>query len=322
MRNREYEEKALNALMQWYDGERPKPGKEPERYVLCAGLAITELVKEKAPLYENDYLTEKNQVKKTGGPAIKAVLIRYGESRVLAQEGGRTTRGTRPAAEKLVKMLNEIPETASLSEEERLAVSTKLQTWLVERVKEYFDRKKIEVEILLEHSGQQIVASIMESAQVRGVTGAVAQHLVGAKLSLRYPGLDIENHSYTTADLQLNRPGDFVVGDTVFHVTVSPMPAVLDKCEMNLRNNYRAILLVAESKLQAAKQMAEMKSIVDRVGILSIESFVGQNIEEMGEFERRNLSKTWRELLEEYNRRVNQVETDRSLLIEIPNNLQ
>ena len=41
------------------------------------------------------------------------------------------------------------------------------------------------------------------------------------------------------------RPGDFVVGDTAFHVTVSPMPPVLDKCEANLRNGYRSMLACA-----------------------------------------------------------------------------
>jgi len=121
----------------------------------------------------------------------------------------------------------------------------------------------------------------------------VAQHVVGAKLSLRYPHLEIENHSYTTADVQLGRPGDFVVGDTVFHVTVAPMPAVIDKCDLNLRNNFRAILLVTDSKLQAVRQMAEIKGIADGAHCLKSTMSV-----------------------------VLAVETDRSLLIEIPANLQ
>jgi len=321
MKKSDVENAVIDALVSWYEGERPTPDKEPERYVVCAGLAITEVVRETFPLYESDYLTEKNQVKKTGG-AIQNILERFGETRTYAREGGRTTRGTRPAAEHLVQALNSVEELAKLSEEERREVMDILQGWLAERVKEYFDRKKIEVEITLDKSGQQVVSSIIEAAAPRGVAGAVAQHIVGAKLSLRYPHLEIENHSYTTADMQLGRPGDFVVGDTVFHVTVAPMPAVIDKCDLNLRNNFRAILLVTDSKLQAARQMAEMKGIYDRVGLYSIEAFVGQNVEEISEFGRGNLSYGWRTLLEKYNERVLAVETDRSLLIEIPANLQ
>lgn len=312
---------AIEALVSWYEGEKTSPDEDPKRYVVCAGLAITELIRKTFPLTERDYLTEKNQVKKTGGPAIKSILERFGESRQYAREGGRTTRGTRPAAERLVKALNAISALSQLSESERQEVMDALQEWLVDRVKEYFDRKKIDVEITLDKSGQQIVAGIIEAATARGVAGAVAQHLVGAKLALRYPHLNIENHSYTTADIQLGRPGDFVVGDTVFHVTVAPMPAVIDKCDANLRNNFRSILLVTESKLQAARQMAEMKGISDRVGLYSIEAFVGQNIEELSEFGRGNLSQGWKTLLEKYNERVIEVETDRSLLIEIPANL-
>jgi hypothetical protein len=321
MKKSDVENAAIDALVSWYEGEKPSPDKEPERYVVCAGLAITEVIREKFPLSESDYLTEKNQVKKTG-TAIQHILARFGETRIYAREGGRTTRGTRPAAEHLVQALNAVEELADLSDEDRQEVMDTLQRWLVERVREYFDRKKIEVEITLDKSGQQIVASIIEAAVSRGVAGAVAQHIVGAKLSLRYPHLEIENYSYTTADVQLGRPGDFVVGDTVFHVTVAPMPAVIDKCDLNLRNNFRAILLVTDSKLQAARQMAEMKGISDRVGLYSIEAFVGQNVEEISEFGRGNLAQGWRKLLEKYNERVLAVETDRSLLIEIPANLQ
>jgi hypothetical protein len=43
-----------------------------------------------------------------------------------------------------------------------------------------------------------------------GKDGPVAQYLVGAKLALRFPTEKIGNESYSTADVQLNRPGDFL----------------------------------------------------------------------------------------------------------------
>lgn len=315
-------EVVLEALRSWYESQKPSPDQEAKRYVVCAGFAITELIRDTFPLSVGDYITEKNQVRKTGGPSIKALLLRFGETREYAREGGRTTRGTRTSAEELVRRLNSLEVLSRLSNSERQDVMESLQRWLVQRVREYFERRKIEVEISLDRSGQQIVADILDAANEKGVAGAVAQHIVGAKLALRYPHMEIENHSYTTADIQLGRLGDFVVGDTVFHVTVAPMPAVVDKCDQNLRNNYRAILLVTDSKTQAAKQMAEMRGILNRIGLYAIEAFVGQNIEEMNEFGRNSLSHGWRNLLEKYNERVLAVETDRSLLIEIPANLQ
>ena len=165
----------------------------------------------------------------------------------------------------------------------------------------------------------QIVADILIAAGSKA--GAVAQHLVGAKLAVRLPTLEIVNVSYTTADQQLGRPGDFVVGDTAFHVTVSPMPPVLDKCKENLRNGFRSTLLVPESRLQAARQMAEAIEVEDRVGIVAIESFVGQNIEELAGFGSANLAAGFRALLAKYNERVEKVEADRSLLIRLPTNL-
>src|SRR5690625_4645245 len=89
---------ALDTLEAWYDSHRPSPNQDPERYVVCAGLAILELARDRLPLKPEDYITPGNQVR-TGGPLIRNILARYGETRTYAREGGRTTRGTRPAAE-------------------------------------------------------------------------------------------------------------------------------------------------------------------------------------------------------------------------------
>ena len=215
--------------------------------------------------------------------------------------------------------LNEVTALAGLADEERGQAIDEMQAWLVGRVRDYLDQQAIEVEVNLARPAPQIVSDILEAAGAK--SGAVAQHLVGAKLAVRYPDLDIENFSYTTADQQLGRPGDFVVGDTAFHVTVAPMPPVLDKCEENLRNGYRCTLLVLDARLQAARQMAEAIGVQDRVGIFPIESFVGQNIEELGGFGREGLAEGFRALLGKYNERVEGVESDRSLLIMLPANL-
>lgn len=318
MTNHQYYDEALSTLRQWFDSHRPSPDLEPNTYVMCAGLAVLQRMRRAYPLKRADYVTPGNQVR-TSGSLIQSILERNGEERRFTREGGRTTRATVPAAEGLVEELNEVAALAGLSDEERGQAIDALQAWLVERVRNYLDQQAIEVEVNLSKPSPQIVSDILAAAGSKA--GAVAQHLVGAKLAVRYPDLEIENYSYTTADQQLGRPGDFVVGDTAFHVTVAPMPPVLDRCEENLRNGYRCTLLVLDSRLQAARQMAEAIDMQDRVGIFAIESFVGQNIEELGGFGRGELADGFRKLLEKYNERVEDVEADRSLLMRLPANL-
>ena len=67
--------------------------------------------------------------------------------------------------------------------------------------------------------------------------------------------------------------------------------------------------------------MAEADDLDARVWVAAIESFVGRNIEEIGGFGRYGLARGFRTLLETYNGRVAEVESDRSLMIDIPANL-
>ena len=82
----------LQDLVEYYDEHRPGPGVAPERYVVCAGLAILEHMREKYPLEQSDYLTPKNQVR-TSGAMIRNILERFGDVRVRrrAHHKGDTT---------------------------------------------------------------------------------------------------------------------------------------------------------------------------------------------------------------------------------------
>lgn len=304
----------LADLQAWYSAEQPKT------YVVCAGLAVLEIMRDACPLASHDYKTDGNQIR-TSGSLVAKILRRYGETRAYSREGGRTTRGTVPAAERLVERLNNHPEVAAMTSEARGRLIDAMQGWLVEKVREYFDQRRIAPDLNLSRPSWLVVADILAAAAARQKAGPVAQHLVGAKLAVRYPGASIENHNYTTADQQLGRPGDFRLGDTVFHVTVAPMEAVFEKCEVNIRNGYRVQLLVPDARLVGTRQLADGRGLLDKIAVQSIETFVGQNIEEIGRFEHTGLRLALHDLLESYNERVAAVETDRSLLVEIPENL-
>jgi hypothetical protein len=187
-------------------------------------------------------------------------------------------------------------------------------------VLDFHSRQRIRLTFDPTKTTWQTIQRLLAAARETGKEGPVAQHLVGAKLELRFPELNIGNESYSTADRQLGRPGDFLIGDTAFHVTVSPMPQLFDKCVENVKEGYRAMLLVPDRTLSGARQNAELM-LPGQIGVESFESFVATNIEELSLFVKKKVVHGLRGLLEIYNRRVSECEMDKSLLIEIPRNV-
>jgi hypothetical protein len=212
------------------------------------------------------------------------------------------------------------PEVAS--GDNRTAVATKtLESSCEDSVKPTSDAHGLKIKVNLKHPPPEIIADILTVAQKQQVSGVVAQHLVGAKLALRYPGRKIENHGHTTQDRQHGRKGDFEVNDTIIHVTMIPGEAVVQKCIKNVREGFNAMLLAPRSEIVAARVFVGRSPAPSRIWVRSIEEFVGQNIAEIGEFRNQGLRENMRLLLQKYNERVAEAETRRALSIKIPENL-
>lgn len=124
-----------------------------------------------------------------------------------------------------------------------------------------------------------------------------------------------------TFSKELGYSGDFEIGNTAFHVTVAPMPELLEKCKGNLERGLRVYLLVPDAQVVGARQNAELLA-AGRIAVESIESFVATNVDELSEFDGDQLKSGFRRLLEMYNARVDAVELDKSLMIDIPPNLE
>jgi len=312
----------LISFEKWYQGLPPhKPSGGPARGTIGAALVVLEHLR---TIYDLDIVHHQAkggaQIKGLSAAAVAKILNRFGETRPFLKEGGRTNRG---GPGDIVAMLDTLQKhnLERLTEGARAAVLTKLQQYLVDRVKDFHNRQRLKVIFDPAKSTWQVIAEILNLAKENGKEGIVAQYLVGAKLALRFPELTVENLSYSTADDQLGRPGDFHLGNTAFHVTVAPMQAVFDKCQKNIADGYRVYFLVPDRAVIGARQNAE-SVMPGRIAVESIESFVGHNIEELSQFSTDRLKKGMKRLLDEYNRRVDEVETDKSLLIEIPKNLQ
>lgn len=316
----------LEEISLWYETKRHNNG-NVNTNVMSVGLAMTEHMTMDYPLEESDYLTN-SQVKNLSGTRISNILKSHGELRPFRREGGRTSRGTIKNAKELASVLNCTPlreRLLDLESETRSQIASKIQRWFVQRIKDdFFDRQFIEAEIDPRKPICESVSAILTVARQRGgnTAGAVAQHLIGATLSLRFPKIEISNDSYTTADQQTSRSGDFQVGDTAFHITMSPSDQLLQKrCKSNLHDGYRSTVLVPSDRISAANQLADIAGITGQVSIVEIEDFVGTKIEEISNYESLSIRENLRSLLVRYNERVQAVEPDPSLQLSIPSNL-
>ena len=313
------QENPLPVFESWFRSQ--KHGKAPvPKGTIAGALAVLERLKVNFELDLKKHLTHGGgQIQGANGQSLSRILAQYGEHRHFASEGGRTNRGLLSAIESMLHAIAQM-KLERLSKEQRNTVLAEFQAFLVDRVKEFHNKERIKFIYDPSLSAWQSIYNLLEATKKDGKAGPVAQHLVGAKLQLRFPDKAIGRESYSTADMQLGRPGDFTIGDTSFHVTVAPMSALYEKCKRNIADGYRPFVLVPFDKLVGVRQIADEVG-QGKIASESIESFISQNMEEMSDFSINKLAENLYQLLEEYNSRIDEAESDKSFLIEIPKNL-
>ena len=311
-------------IEQWYEAQRNDG--VVNRNVMAVGLIMCEHMSTHFPLDQSKWFTG-TQVSLLGGNRIKKILARQGEERPFASEGGRTSRGSQDLARSFQGVVNgsvAAGEFGELDEDDQLSVIGRLQARMVGRIRaDFYDRQRLPLEVDLSKHTLHVIDTLLAVAREKSgnAAGAVAQHLVGAKLEIRHPDLEIENQSYTTADQQTGRAGDFVLNDTAVHVTISPTEALLTKCQANIEQGFNPMILTLEEKTGAARTLAENIGIKDRVTVRGIEEFVAGNIVEIARYSETETRRVLRQLFETYNARVAAAEPDPSLLVETPGNL-
>lgn len=315
-------DKYLQAFQSWYNELKfIKANNGPAKGTIAATLVVLDRLTQDYNLdFDTHVANGGAQIKGASGKKVAAILASFGEYRPYVREGGRTNRGLQGEIRPLFDVLNSL-NLGALVDKERNEILRSFQKFLVRKVADFHNRQKIKFVFNRSTTVWQNIQGLMDLATENGKAGFVAQHLIGAKLELRFPDVDISNESASTAHMPTNRAGDFQVGDTTFHVTVAPMPGVMEKCVENLKDGKIPYLLVPESKLLGARQLADSYAS-GKISVNSIESFVTQNLEELGRFSIEQVSRELKKLILIYNRRVNEAETDKSLMIELPTNLQ
>ena len=261
------------------------------------------------------------QITGLSASALKTVLAEFGEGRVLSSVGGRSNRGARGDVAALLIALRPL-QLESTNETTRNKVLKAAQQHIVTAyVSLFFAAKRVKALFDPASATARFIDAILENARLSGKAGAVAEYLVGAKLACRFPTKQIRNKRFSTSDAQGGFAGDFEIGNTAFHVTVAPMPELFEKLKDNLEQGHRIYLLVPQSHVVGAQQNATLIA-GGRIAVEAIESFVATNVDELSEFDGTKLKSGFRCLLDKYNERVNEIELDKSMLIDIPANLE
>lgn len=255
------------------------------------------------------------QVRGLSKEAVQRVLKDYGITRVLAEEGGRTSRGSLGNIEDYLRFLNALHE-------EGLADSASIEAWWVEQARAFFNAKPFALRFESGKSLRTVIRDLLAQARKRQdeaagtmFVGAMLQHLIGAKLSLALPEERIEHHGFSVADAPGGRSGDFEIGNASIHVTTTPGEAVMRKCQANIDSGRHPIVITVHNMVPAADVFAAEQGIAEKVEVLDAEQFIIANLHELGNFKASERRVKVESLVDKYNEIVGATETDPSLRI-------
>jgi Domain of unknown function (DUF4928) len=304
----------LNALTERYPKFLHKRG-------LCVGLCVTQAALDHGlPLTRGSLLTkEQGQVAGLGRAAVQKILAEQGITQILAQEGGRTSRGSIGLMEVYVEVLNGLhdsyPDAILLPE---------IMAWWIARVRDHFasvgprftfdPAKSIRsnIESLLSQAQE-----IQQNAHGLGVIGAMLQHLIGAKLDLINPSTPLEHHGYSVADGPTDRVADFQVGTVAIHVTTRPTPALIQKIGNNINFGLKPLIITLGDGVAAAHYLLADTEWKHRVDVIDAIQFLVANVFERSLFGSSDNALSLQNIIQRYNVIIDRCETEPVLKIRL-----
>jgi hypothetical protein len=287
---------------------------------LAVVLHLTRLAKENGlPIESENLRTQKEgQVAGLGKGRVQSILQDHGIIRVLAEEGGRTSRGSLGNATVYAEFLNRLHEIG-------IADLQAIEQWWIDRVKEYFSSMPFTLKFDQSRSLRSLVSDLLAQAMKRqrenpGTTyaGTVLQHLVGAKLDLILPEEKrVAHHGANVADGPTARAGDFVLDDVAIHVTTAPSESLIRKCKANIESGLRPIIITIAESRAGVESIAKGFDLEGRIEVIEAEQFIAANILEWSSFVEKSQRAEIERFVARYNEIVQVVETDPSLAITI-----
>ena len=89
------------------------------------------------------------------------------------------------------------------------------------------------------------------------------------------------------------------------------------KCKDNIYSNSRPIIVTVSNKIAVAEELAAQIGIKERIDVFDIEQFLAANVYELSKFKKDGRMVTVKEIIELYNKIVEQCESDPGLKIRL-----
>ena len=284
------------------------------RNTVAVGIVVFDHLRSECPTTTADVLSSGGEIKGSRH-GLAETLEKYGlpGAKYLKEV---TTRQAHQDGQRLLDAVGYGAPLAGMDEAARETFIVEAIGILVSKGREWLERQNLKIACDRQLSPATWVGSILSEAKGRS-GGKVEQHLVGAKLEKRHPDVSIPNHPGHAGDIQTGRGGDFTVGTTCYHVTAAPGGSVVDKCAANLGAGLHPVLLVPREAVEKARHIAEDRGVDARLTIMAIEDFLALNVIEMSVGDQQRFLDTLKGIVASYNRRLEEVETDMSLRIEL-----
>ena len=285
---------------------------------LCVGLVVTKMAQEKGlPLTPESLRTDEGgQVSGLGKAAVQGILATFGISKVLAEEGGRTSRGSLGLMESYVLALNacyQNDRSVNLDEAMKWWVGKVKLHFASEGPKFHFDGGKSVAANLADIFSQ--AADIQKNSGGSNYVGAMLQHLVGAKLDLVLGAGVASHHGFSVADHSTDRQADFEVNSVAIHVTTHPTEALIRKAAKNIQAGLKPVIVTLADGVVGAAYHLKDTEWRDRVDVIDATQFLTANVYERSLFMAGECKTTLTAILERYNEIVLACETDPVLQI-------
>lgn len=290
------------------------------RNTIAAGIVVLHHLRnaEALPLRREDVFSNGGELKHSRGQKLGKILNMYGLPENYLKEV--TTRQAHQDAQQLMEKLAWGAILKPLQRDERDSLLQQMIEILKDRARKWLEKDAIKIRLSWNESPQEWLRQILSASRERS-KGIVEQHLVGAKLQMRFPHLELPVVSAYAADTQTGRQGDFelvMASETlILHVTANPTLALIEKCKENLRQSQRPVIITTKEKENHALALAETEGIAHQISVIPIEHYITTNLIEMAAQQQVSLKEIIIFLLQIYNQRVDKAETDRSCKLEL-----
>jgi len=286
---------------------------------LCVGLVGTKKAMDLGLPLDTDSLRTKGggQVVGMGKAAVQKILEVYGITKVLAEEGGRTSRGTPELMGTYVALLN------TLHVQFPAVNLDDVMQWWIEKVKQHFATEGPKFNF---DSGKSITANLADifsqAAEIQknsggaSYVGAMLQHLVGAKLDIVLGVGVAEHHGHSVADQPTDRQADFEVNGVAIHVTTHPSEALMRKAAKNLQSGLKPLIVTLADGVEGAAYLLKNTEWKDRIDVIDAGQFLTANVYERSLFQVGECKATLASILSRYNEIIESCETDPVLKIQ------